>query len=633
MRWICAAAVFLSSLLLFLIQPIAANVMLPHFGGAASVWTISMLFFPAVLLAGYVYSHWLQRFAPPLQRLVHSAVAMASVALLPIHIVTSSAVSPDQPALQVLATLVGSIGLPYFVLSTTSPLVQAWFARARGGALPYWLFGVSNGASLLALAAYPFALEPWLRKSEQQRLWSAGYLAFLIALAVTAFATRRAAIAAKPQQGEFSPIWLALSATPAALWLAVANQMSHAVAPVPLLWILPLSVYLLTMVICFSTSWYRPGVFRWLLPVGVAALCATAYPMNWRMTLLLFLAGLFLCAMTCHGELAMRKPGENGLTAFYVTVAAGGAIGSAFVSLLAPLIFREYLELPVSIVACVLLAVALLYGYNQPRHVIRLAVVGLVALVAATGAAEHAFVRARNFYGAIEVREDGTGTGRCRSLYNGSVLHGLQFLAPERSREATTYYSPKSGVGMELAPAADHPRRVGVVGLGAGTLAAYGRPGDVYRFYEINPLVVDLANQQFRFLKESGARVEVLPGDARLMLEKESPQAYDVLVLDAFAGDAVPVHLLTREAFEIYARHLKPGGVVAAHVSSRYLNLTPLVIRVGASVGFESKVAISSRDSARQITSATWVLLRHTSLPKDVPDIWTDDYSSLLGVL
>lgn len=629
MRLVSTITIFLSALLLFLIQPLAANRLLPRFGGAASVWTTSMLFFPALLLLGYAYAHLLQRLRPQLQRTVHALVAVVSLASVPVSLAIAPPVG-GPPEWRILATLAVAIGLPYFLLSATSPLLQAWYAQASPDhePLPYWLYGVSNAASLLALLAYPFLIEPLLSKTAQEKLWSGGYLLFLVLLAGTAMLTRVTREEHLPERAIFSPLWLALSAVPAALWLAVANQLSHAVAPVPMLWVLPLSVYLITIILCFSTTWYRPEVFRLLFPVGVATLVASAYPVGWKAALTLYLLGLFLCAMTCHGELAMRQPGRDGLTAYYLTMAAGGVIGSAFVSLVAPLVFREYLELPVSIVACVLLAVALLYGYNQPRHVLRLALVGIVALLATSGIAEQSFPRARNFYGAIEIREQDS----VRMLYNGSVLHGVQYLDSGSSRRATTYYSMGSGVGLELARL-NSPAKVGIVGLGIGTLAAYGKPGDAYRFYEINPLVIQLARTQFRFLAESKAQTEVLEGDARLLLEGEPPQGYDVLVLDAFTGDAVPVHLLTQEAFRLYRRHLRPSGVLAVHVSSRYLNLSPLVLRTAAATGFEGQTIINAADPSRRVSAATWVILRqgHPKLTKG--PLWTDDFSSLLGVL
>ncbi|MBI4902510.1 MAG: fused MFS/spermidine synthase [Acidobacteria bacterium] len=632
MQWTCAATVFLSALLLFLIQPVAANLLLPRFGGAASVWTTSMLFFPALLLAGYAYAHWLQRLAPQMQRGVHAVVATISLAVIPTNISATATALPT-PELRILATLALTIGMPYFVLSATSPLVQAWYGRASEGELPYWLYAVSNAASLLALVAYPFAVEPWMRKSEQERIWSLGYLAFLVLLAAAALLTRTPHAEPARERGAFAAVWLALSAVPAAMWLAVGNHLSHAVAPVPMLWVLPLSVYLLTMILSFSTAFYNPTYFRFLFPLGVAALVAASYPMNWKATLGLYLAGLFLCCMTCHGELALRKPGQDGLTAFYLTLAAGGTLGSAFVSLVAPAIFREYLELPVSIVACVLLAVALLYGYNQRRHVLRLAIVGVVALVASTGVVEQSLTRARNFYGAVEIRETGTGADRARMLYNGSVLHGVEFLDRGHARQGTTYYSGNSGVGLEIKKLTS-AARVGVIGLGIGTLATYGRPGDVYRFYEINPLVIELARRQFGFLRDSQAKVEVLEGDARLLLASEPQQGYDVLVLDAFTGDAVPVHLLTQEAFRLYKRHLKPGGVIAAHVSSRYLSLSPVVLSTAATVGLDGQTVITIPEQSRRISSSTWVILRSGKPAAPSPSlVWTDDYSSLLSVL
>ncbi|MBI3210637.1 MAG: fused MFS/spermidine synthase [Candidatus Solibacter usitatus] len=635
MPFLCATVIFLGSLLLFLIQPLAASQLLPLFGGTAGVWTMAMLFFPLVLLLGYAYAHLLQRLPPSAQRVVHLAVAAISLAAWPIHLRSPWLDSiGGPPEVRILLLLAATVGAPYFVLSTTSPLLQAWYAGTGGAGLPYWLYGVSNAASLVGLLAYPIAIEPWSRKSSQAIGWSYCYLVFLVFLAAAAFATRRQVRPIAPNVGPVQILWIVLSAVPAALWLAVANQMSHSVAPVPLLWVLPLSIYLLTMILCFSTRFYQPRFFRLLFPLGVAAICAALYPHGWQTALLLFLSGLFVCAMVCHGELAARKPEEGSVTGFYLAVAVGGVLGSAFVSVFAPLVFREYLELPVAVVACVLIAVAMLYHRRSRRDVIRLAVVGLVALIAAVNIPEATRFRARNFYGILQVRESGAASDALRALYNGSVLHGSQLLDRERSRTATTYYVLQSGIGIELSRPSAAPRRIGVIGLGTGTIAAYGRSGDVIRFYEINPLVIQVARRQFRYLDESAATVEMVEGDARLELEREPPQRFDVLVLDAFSGDAVPVHLLTREAFHLYKRHLKDGGFLAAHVSSRYLKLAPLVIRLGASTGFESQVIMNSEDLLRQVAGATWVILKPSDKPAaSLPGVWTDDYSNLLSVL
>jgi hypothetical protein len=358
---------------------------------------------------------------------------------------------------------------------------------------------------------------------------------------------------------------------------------------------------------------------------------------KWELTL--FSAALFVCCMFCHGELARLKPEpHHGLTFFYLTIAAGGAMGAVFVALLAPRIFNSYLELPVSIVACVILGQALLYGY-PPRYLVRLAVVAALAFVAATRftAPAGALLRQRNFYGTLRVIDSGTGVTAVRALYNGTILHGMQFLSSEQTRLPTTYYGPQSGAGLALEKIRTSNRRAGVIGLGVGTLATYGHAGDYFRFYELNPAVTQAALTYFRFLNESAAETEIVAGDARLALEREPPQNFDTLVLDAFSGDSIPVHLLTRQAFEVYFRHLRPGGIVAVHVTNRYLDLAPVVEALAAALQKQVRMIHSGADPARGIYAADWSLVAdNLDRPQTItskPPPWTDDYSNLFRIL
>jgi SAM-dependent methyltransferase len=503
------------------------------------------------------------------------------------------------------------------------------------------MFAASNAASLLALLAYPLAVEPALEVPAQFRLWSAAYGVFVALACGSALLARRGH--AIPRAPDAQPwrtrlLWIALAATPSALWLAVANQASQSVAPVPLLWILPLSLYLLSLILCFHRdAWYRPSVFRWAVPVAVAGLCAAIRQHSWsdrvHWGLLLYFGGLFAGCMFCHGELARRRPPAADLTGFYLAVALGGAIGGAFVSLLAPALFNDYLELPAAIVACILLALPLLYGYSSKRHLVRLAAVGAAVFLVSTPFTGGSRLKERNFYGVLEVRDHASGDNSWRGLYNGTILHGSQFLSPERSREATTYYSPWSGVGLELQKTPNRHRRVGIIGLGPGTLAAYAGEGDYFRFYEINPLVIQIAATEFRFLRECRGEVEVVTGDARLALDRESPRNFDLLAVDAFSGDAIPVHLLTREAFETYLRHLSPSGVLAVHVSGKYFDLAPLVVRTAQSIGREAHVVKNDSNAGRQIASSTWVILDSARRSAKQARVWTDRYSNLLEVV
>ncbi len=638
MRFLFGATIFLSSTLVFLVQPMVAKAMLPRFGGAAGVWTTSMLFFQTVLLLGYLYAYGLSRLKPRWQMSIHTALLLASLPFLPVSLKPGLA---GAPVLEILTALSVSVGLPYFLLTTTSPLMQSWYAASGAGALPYRLFAVSNAASLAGLLAYPFFIEPNSALSGQLGGWSAAFALFVaVGVGVAVFTGLRAAAVTGSRLGlpEGWGWWLILAATPAALWLATANQMSQTLAPIPLLWIVPLSIYLLSLVLAFDREqWYRPKVFRWLLPLAALALGQALQQYSWSRKLvwgaLLFNVALLVCCWFCHAEMARRKPSAEHLTSFYVVVAAGGALGALFVSLLAPLVFSDYLEFQVGVITCLLLAVALLYGYGSLRHMARLGIVAMATFVALSYVRGDDKFRGRNFYGVLEVEDLGVGEGAHRVIYHGSIRHGVQFLSPKLSRLPTSYYGEKSGAGRELLAMPAGNRRVGVIGLGAGTLATYARRGDVFRFYDINPMVADLARTRFRYLAECEGTVEVVIEDARLALARETPQHYDLLAVDAFSGDAVPVHLLTKEAFALYVSHLKPGGVLAVHVSSKYLDLVPVVLRLGAAIGREAEVVANSPEPRQLVNAATWVVMKGSAPPREHPRLWTDQMNNLLEVL
>jgi SAM-dependent methyltransferase len=458
--------------------------------------------------------------------------------------------------------------------------------------------------------------------------------------------------------------------------------MTQNVAAVPLLWIIPLSLYLLSFILCFASErWYRRNVFLRLLAVALAGMACLLSPqfLNARLTLLIpaFSLGLFVCCMVCHGELARLKPHPSRLTSFYLMVSLGGALGGLFGGLMAPRLFRGTYELQAGMAACAVLTLVALYRdphsvfYHARSKLAWLLALGLVAALVANltfGIHEEiaqARVMVRNFYGTLRVidltppkivliqgealRSLEPEPGE-RKLMHGTIDHGLQFLGDlDRRRRPTSYYGRSSGVGLALREAAERgPVRVGVIGLGPGTLAAYGRPGDYYSFYEINPLVIQLAETEFSFLRDCPAEVSIVQGDARLALEREPPQAFDVLAVDAFSGDAIPIHLLTHEAFAVYFRQLKPGGLVAVNVSNRYVNLQPVVQGAAESLGKQAVTIVNAEDERRAISRATWVLVsgRQASLDRDYIKqastlplriaglrLWTDNYSNLLGVL
>ena len=683
-----AATIFLSSFLLFLVQPLVARLILPWFGGTAAVWTTCMLFFQMLLLAGYAYAHASSaKLAPRAQALLHSVLLAAAVATLPIA--PGEGWKPsgaEEPISYILLLLLVAVGLPYFLLAATSPLLQAWFARARPGDNPYRLFAVSNLASLLALVAYPFVVEPYLSNGGQVAGWSWLFAAFAVPCAALAWLSanplRSASlpvgslpVGSLPLEGEgrggggtaqeLAPrradyfLWLALSATGSVLLLAVTNHITQNVASIPLLWLAPLTLYLLTFILAFEGRMYRFEVFWSVLLVWIVGMgwliVDTDYQFELALQLGMYLSGLFVACMFCHGELYRSRPAARHLTAFYLTVSAGGALGGVLVAVVAPLAFDAYYELGLGLVALALLAAlrcAPLHDFARWGS--------LVVLMAAAGCAAYDGLRfqrdvrvsERNFYGVLRVKEYGTAGNEDhqRRLLHGVILHGEQYLHDSLRTMATTYYQSGSGIAAAIASKHVLPaNRVGVIGLGAGTLAAYGRSGDVYRFYDINPQVIAVAKSEFTFLADSDARIEVALGDARLNLEREPPQNFDVLAVDAFSGDSIPVHLITREALGVYLRHVKPDGIVAFHVSNRFLKLAPVVARLAKEHGARALAVYEWGGEEGDRTQSDWVLvsrdpqaLKATEIEEAKPEAleddallrtWTDDYSNLVQIL
>ena len=663
-----AATIFLSSFLLFLVQPLIARLILPWFGGSAAVWTTCMLFFQVMLLAGYGYAHFLARklAAGRLEGLVHTVLLAAAVALLPIA--PGEAWKPmgeEEPISRILLLLLATVGLPYFLLASTSPLLQTWFVRARPGADPYRLFAVSNLASLLALVGYPFVVEPFLTAHEQVSLWSWLFVAFAVLCAVLAWRTPRAAAGAESAQRSPAPtrseyvLWLALAATGSALLLAVTNHLTQNVASVPLLWLAPLTLYLLTFIVAFEgRSWYQPK-FLWivvLIAFGIMAWAMIDQEHRYELAIQLavFLPGLFIACFFCHGELYRSRPAAEHLTAFYLTVSAGGALGGLAVAVVAPVAFNGYYELGVGLTAAALLAALRFMPLGLVPAILSLGVllgVGTGASYDFFGQQHDVRVAKRGFYGVLRVKEYGQADGEdhLRRLVHGTIMHGEQYLHESRRRMLTTYYQETAGIGLAIASKQSHAVRVGVIGLGTGTIAAYGRPGDVFRFYEIDPHVLEIARRDFTFLGDSGAKIEVALGDARLSLERETPQGFDVLAVDAFSSDAIPVHLITREALGIFLRHVKPDGIVAFHVSNRFLDLIPVVARIAREQGARAVLVRDDPDEDDALRSRTdWVLVSRDekvlqaekiapdALPaEDRPEwrTWTDDYSNLVQIL
>jgi SAM-dependent methyltransferase len=653
-----ATTIALSAALLFVIEPVAAKALLPDFGGSAGVWIACVLFFQVTLLLGYFYTYVLTRsLSAKRQAAVHIAMLAASACLLPWHPPVAQAA--QNPSLAILITLAASLGLPFFALSTTSPLLQWWYSQSPSGAarFPYRLFALSNAASLAVLLAYPIGIEPLFTLYHQFLGWSIGFLAFAALAAICAFGARGAASAVdqKATQPVKHPalLWIGLAACAATLWPAVSNHLSQEVAAIPFLWVAPLSIYLLSFILCFEgRGWYNPRAFRLLLPLACLTfawrLQSAAGGIAWELPIIC--AALFICCMFCHGELARRKPEpKQGLAFFYLMVAVGGAAGAAFVSLFAPNVFSTYLELPVAVAACFVLSLPLLYRRGSPRQLLRLALVAAVAFVFASrfAAGREDLLRTRNFYGTLQVAASGSGEDAIRSLYNGKVLHGIEYQDPSRSRIAVAYYAPESGIGEAMRwLRGAQPWRVSVVGLGTGTLAVYGRAGDSFRFYDINPAVIDVAWRYFHFLGESAAKVNTVAADGRLGLEREPAHSINMIVLDAFSGDSIPIHLLTREAFQMYFDRLTPGGVVVIHVTNRYLDIASVVSALAANLHKPLVIIHNPQDEARHIQTADWAILADgrerladlepfsnvSPTPNRAP-VWTDDYSNLFEIL
>jgi hypothetical protein len=669
-----AATIFVSAFLLFLVQPVIAKQILPWFGGSAAVWTTCLVFFQFLLLFGYAYSDWTTRHLRPRSQVrLHAALLLLSLIALPIipDVVWKPAGHED-PVTQILGLLAVTIGLPYFLLSTTGPLVQAWFARSFPTGTVYRLFALSNFASLAALVAYPPLIEPWTPTRTQSIAWSAGYVVFVALCAAAGFFSLRSAVQADgtprvqaegpsvpPPTARHYTIWLLLSAMGSYMLLAVTNHITQNVASVPFLWILPLILYLLTFILCFEGhGWYQRRFF--LGPLAVI-LVAMAWGLNAGGDIMdvtdavpLYCAGLFVCCMFYHGELANLKPASRYLTRFYLMVSLGGALGGLFVGVVAPLVFTTYYEFGIALVVTGLLAMHLLWPLPKwmPATALGVSLVcGFYVYQYIDELTRGTSVMMRNFYGTLRVKDVGQADdpNAVRRLMHGVIMHGEQYQEPNLRRQPTSYYGPDSGIGLAIRHYHDRPLRLGVVGLGTGTLAAWGKPGDVFKFYELDPQVLAVAQSEFTYLRDSQATIETALGDARLNLEREPPQRFDILVIDAFSSDSIPVHLITREALAVYLKHMQPDGIVAFHVTNRYLDLPPVVKMVADANGIASVLVEHDPDESDERYSNTdWTLvtrdrsflqsaaLQRAQTAVEVPprlSLWTDDFNNLLRIL
>lgn len=760
-------SIFLSAFLLFQVQLLVGKHILPWYGGVPAVWSTCMLFFQTALLLGYAYAHGLATRSSRTQRAVHASLLLMSWAALAVAFFTwdNPLLPPaswkptgtEAPIPHILALLTLSTGLSFFVLSATAPLLQFWFSKTAAGTSPYRLYALSNLGSLLGLVSYPFLVEVFVPLETQAMIWALGYVACTLAIACIALARSAAAPAglaveapapAAPIARRRYLLWFGLAASASALLLATTNQLTQEIASVPFLWMLPLLLYLLSFILCFeSDRWYsRPLYFTLFVPA--IALGTLLLQQSHRGDLLsqvvIYGAVLFIACMVCHGELARLRPGARRLTSFYLTLTAGGAVGGAFVALLAPALFSGYWEYPIALwVSAALVFAALRYDGESPLHqgafgpalatlggslllaafvfadtlsvarlndgmivamsIVALALASLLLLLAplrrapasnVTGPAipparigsrlgfgntssvlvsvaltvlagthlallasdgSGIVLRERNFFGLLRVVQT-EGDEPALELWHGQTVHGIQYRSPARRAEPTAYYRPGSGIVLAIQ---HHPLRevrglhIGVVGLGTGTLAAYARPQDTFRFYEINPAVIRMAagaDARFTYLNDSSAWIDIVPGDARLSLEREqsarAQRAFDVLAVDAFNSGAIPLHLLTQEAFAIYLHHLDPDtGILAIHISNRFVELRPIVLRLAEHFG----LAVVTIDHEHQDDSwsNTWMLLSPsewtlsaeairaaaTSTAPAPGPLWRDAYSNLLGAI
>ncbi len=672
-----ACTTFLSAFLLFLVQPLIAKQILPWFGGSSSVWSVCMLFFQAELLIGYGYVHWLhEHLSTRRQVIVHGILLVLSLAMLRVAADPQwKSFASSNPSLGVCMVLALSVGAPYLMLSTTGPLMQAWYARVHAtgaagasSARPYRLYALSNLASMAALIAYPIAVEPVFEVHTQSTLWSAlyaGFVAFCLSTALLVWRRhdRETSVEVSgttdaPAPGKLQCLlWAGLAATASILLLSLTRQLTSDVAPVPFLWVLPLALYLLTFILCFDAPRYyvRP-VFLAAVPIALFAIhyaidraSGVALPVG------LICAALFVLCMVCHGELTRRKPAVRHLTLFYLMLSIGGALGGTLVGLVAPAAFNAYYELPLGLLSCASLTVIVVWSASAARWRIVMLIV-LAAYAVRLGLMSLEYTQGyrlvmRNFYSQTRVEDRYLGEPEARRvMLHGTIVHGEQLLAPGLRRTATAYYCESSGVAHAIQSLpVERPRKLGIVGLGAGTLAVYGRTGDTLRLYEINDQVIEAARSQFTYLSDSPATIIPVLGDARLMLEGEPSQQFDLLAIDAFSGDSIPVHLVTLEAMQMYLTHLAPEGILALHITNHYLDLQPVMAAAAASLDRTALVFdLEPNDATPHCRHSVWVLLLPPALAAALPEPlraglpaqarpgfrpWTDSFSNLFEVL
>ncbi len=717
LRWRYIVTICTGSFLLFLVQPMIARMALPRLGGAPTVWNSAMLVYQALLLGGYAYAHWLGRFAPRRQAAIHLSLFVAAAIMLPIGLVASTPSANINPFLWVPWLFIASIGPLFFVVAAQAPLMQRWFAAAGGGD-PYPLYAASNLGSFAGLIAYPLIVEPLLPLNGQSWLWTSGYVLLISLVALCALALPRGAAVPEHVSGGKTPprdivTWMILAAISSGLMLSTSTHLTTDIVAMPLLWVVPLGLYLLSFSVAFSTKRTWPDAITSATPIFLLAGGGTAFANSSKYPLVFAVVGLvllFAVSVTLHAKLFERRPEPSRLTTFYLAMSAGGALGGLFCALVAPMLFDWGYEHPILIVAAALIvATTPLLGIGEriwvsPQRTtvsaaiivmsiavaiyahqtalpnimagaaivtiaLGLVAVGnravfatcLVALMMTLGGSKILAKslttndQVRSFFGIYSIT---TSPGVNRALVHGTTIHGLQSLVRGRETDPLTYYAPKSGVGLALANLSalyGAGARVGIVGLGTGTVACYAKPDQDWRFYEIDPAIATMARDpaRFTYLLRCLPDVPVLIGDARIVLKDEKPSGLDTLVIDAFSSDAVPMHLLTREAMEIYRRRLVPDGLLLIHISNRFLDLEPVLAAAKAN-GWHAILRDYHPDQVeakRGYTGSVWVALANDpvvlarvqatsatlpwrSLNRRANNAgWTDDHASILPLL
>lgn len=674
-RTLYGCVIFCSAFLLFLVEPLAAKQILPVLGGSSAVWITCLVFFQFMLLMGYLYAHWItRRNFKKAQRNIHLTMLVAALVLLVMqsHLQQSLRNASAHPVATIFSMLIVGIGLPFFLLASTSPLLQVWLSWQEQNSVPYRLFALSNAGSLLALIAYPTLIEPHISLQLQWMLWTAGFGCFAALSAILAQKTYAllqisAPVLSGTNHTETVPatprqqwLWFLLPMAAAMQLSAVTEHLTQNIAAIPLLWVLPLASYLLTFILAFDApSLYRRWLIVRLLAVMLASLgymlTKTDMTIAIGISILFFLVEIFVACYFCHAEVCTLRPQRaSEVTKFYLLIAAGGVVGAFFIGIGCPFLFSANYDTAIAFATTAILALVITWNDGWAQRLLwSTGTILLCALLVMlhTVYAKESLIEMRSFYGPLRVKQTHIPPQALtvRTLLNGAVEHGVQWFAPEFHKTPTTYYAEDSGVGMALQLCCiGRPRNVGIIGLGAGTLAAYGQPGDNFRFYEINPQVKTVAQHLFTYLRDSPAQISFADGDARISLTQESSQHFDVLVVDAFSGDAIPLHLLTREAMALYQKHLSQGGILAFHISNQYLNLAPEVALLASSTGMQARLINSPPNDARGEYAATWVLVSSNSdffqLPsislaaRTIPSqpglrLWTDNYSSLLPIM